>query len=167
MITNHSQNLNEKNTNNKVNRWGLELATYNITFEWISVAKNKAADYLSCLVEVPQTTAAPFNVLSVSNTDGPIFNTRNQTQQCLASNTTTAQLSITPEVSPAPNPTPKSLTADRLEALLQMQKTDLFASGCLNAYPMGKHHNMKQTSSFMSKDCYINTSWIQVRSCLL
>ena len=30
--------LNGKNANNKVNRWGLELATYNITFEWISVA---------------------------------------------------------------------------------------------------------------------------------
>ena len=30
--------LNGKNTNNKVNRWGLQLATYNITFEWISGA---------------------------------------------------------------------------------------------------------------------------------
>ena len=29
------------NANNKVNRWGLELATYNITFEWISGAKTK------------------------------------------------------------------------------------------------------------------------------
>ena len=28
--------LNGKNANNKVNRWGLELATYNITFKWIS-----------------------------------------------------------------------------------------------------------------------------------
>ena len=36
--------LNGKNANNKVNRWGLELATYNITFEWIS--GNKAADCL-------------------------------------------------------------------------------------------------------------------------
>ena len=35
--------LNGKNANNKVNRWGLELATYNITFKWISGAKNKAA----------------------------------------------------------------------------------------------------------------------------
>ena len=26
--------LNGKNANNKVNRWELELATYNITFEW-------------------------------------------------------------------------------------------------------------------------------------
>ena len=43
--------LNGKNANNKVNGWGLELATYNITFEWISRAKNKAADRLSCLVE--------------------------------------------------------------------------------------------------------------------
>ena len=30
-----TQFLNRKNTNNKVNRWGLELATYNITFKWI------------------------------------------------------------------------------------------------------------------------------------
>ena len=27
--------LNGMNANNKVNRWGLELATYNINFEWI------------------------------------------------------------------------------------------------------------------------------------
>ena len=36
--------LNGKNANNKVNRWGLGLATYNVTFKWISGAKNKAAD---------------------------------------------------------------------------------------------------------------------------
>ena len=39
--------LNGKNANNKVNRWELELATYNITFEWISGAHNKAANCLS------------------------------------------------------------------------------------------------------------------------
>ena len=33
--------LNGKNANNKVNRRELELATYNITFEWISGAKTK------------------------------------------------------------------------------------------------------------------------------
>ena len=38
--------LNGKNTNNKVNMWSLELATYNIKFEWISGAHNKAADCL-------------------------------------------------------------------------------------------------------------------------
>ena len=127
MITSHfTKFLNGKNANNKVNRWGLELATYNITFEWISGAKNKAADCLSHLVELPPTTSALINMLSVSNTDGPAFNTRSQTQQCLAPDTSTAQLSITPDVTSHQilhlNPWP----ADRLEALLQMQKTDPF-----------------------------------------
>ena len=39
--------LNGKNKNTKINRWGLELASYNIKFEWISGAKNKATDCLS------------------------------------------------------------------------------------------------------------------------
>ena len=39
--------LNGKNGNNKVNRWGLELATYNISFKWISGAHIKATDCLS------------------------------------------------------------------------------------------------------------------------
>ena len=46
--------LNEKNENTKINIWGLELTSYNITFEWISGAKNKAADCLSRLVELPE-----------------------------------------------------------------------------------------------------------------
>ena len=46
--------LNGKNENTKINRWGLELASYNITFEWISGARNKAADCLSQLVELPE-----------------------------------------------------------------------------------------------------------------
>ena len=58
--------LNRKNANNKVNRWGLELATYNITFEWISGAHNKADNCLSCLVDLPQTTPAQINLLSVT-----------------------------------------------------------------------------------------------------
>ena len=46
--------LNGKNENTKINRWGLELTSYNITFEWISGARNKAADCLSRLVELPK-----------------------------------------------------------------------------------------------------------------
>ena len=78
-----SRLLNGKNANKKVNRWVLELATYNITFEWISGACNKAADCLSCLVELPQVTPVPINMLSVTNSNGPAFNTRSQTHQCL------------------------------------------------------------------------------------
>ena len=61
----------EKNANNKV-----KLATYNITFEWISGAKNKAADCLSRLVEQLSATPATINIFTVTHTDGPTFNTR-------------------------------------------------------------------------------------------
>ena len=49
--------------------------------------------------------------------------------------TSTSQPDITQEVSEVTDPTPKSLTADRLEALLLMQKTDPFCkkiSKCLS-----------------------------------
>ena len=46
--------LNGKKENTKINRWGLELTSYNITFEWISGTRNKAADCLSRLVELPE-----------------------------------------------------------------------------------------------------------------
>ena len=65
-------------------------------------------------------------MVSVSIKNGPAFNTRSQTQQCLASDQSTAQQHVTPDIMPASDPTPKSLTADRLEALLQMQRTDPF-----------------------------------------
>ena len=74
-------------------------------------------------------------MLSVTNTDGPAFNTRSQTCQCLSLDTRTSQPDITPEVSEATGPIPKSLTADRLQALPQMQKTDPFCkriSKCLS-----------------------------------
>ena len=71
------QFLNGKNTNNKVNRWSLELTTYNITFEWISGAKNKAADCLSRLVS---PTGKSVNMLTTSINDGPAFHTRSHTQ---------------------------------------------------------------------------------------
>ena len=38
-----SKFLNGKNANNKVNSWSLELATYNINFEWISGAKKQSS----------------------------------------------------------------------------------------------------------------------------
>ena len=56
---------------------GLELAleTYNITFEWISGAWNKAADCLSRLVELQQDRQAAVQMLSATNHDGPAFHT--------------------------------------------------------------------------------------------
>ena len=125
--------LNGKNANNKVNRWGLELATYNITFEWISGAKNKAADCLSRLVEWLPATLTMINMLTVTHTNGPAFNTRSWTKQDPTANNSTVSLDITPDISPVTSPTPKTLTADRLEALLQMQKTDPFCK-CISKW---------------------------------
>ena len=74
---------NGKNTNNKVNRWGLELGTFNIMFEWISGARNKAADCLSRLVKLPNDSKVTVMMLTTMNLDRPAFNTRRQTsQQC-------------------------------------------------------------------------------------
>ena len=86
-------------------------------------------------MELPQTTLAPINLLSVPNSDGPAFNTRSQTHQCPSIDTSTLQPDVTSEVSGVPDPTPKSMTADRVEALLQMQKIDPFCkriSKCLS-----------------------------------
>ena len=124
-----------KKNANKVYRCGLELETYNITFKWISGTCNKAADCLSCLVELPQDKPVSISMLSVTDTEEPAFNTRSQTHKCLPMDTSTSQPDITPDASEARDPTPKTLTADRLHTLLQMQKTDPFCkriSKCLS-----------------------------------
>ena len=123
-----SRFLNRKNAN-KVNKWGLELATYNITFKWISGAHNRAADCLSWLVELPQDRLATIHTLSATSLDGPAFNTRSKTAQHTSMEETTSQPqsdAVTPDVTDKPSTTPKSLTTDRLQALLQMQKMDSF-----------------------------------------
>ena len=128
--------LNGKNTNNKVNRWILELATYNITFEWISGAKNKAADCLSWLVE-PTLTSTTVNMLTATHTDRSAFNTRSHIQNTSPDTTSTPHPDVSPWISQETIPMPKPLTTDKLEALLQMQRTDLFckliSKGLLNS----------------------------------
>ena len=160
--------LNGKNAN-KFNRWGMELATYNITFGWVSGAHNKAADCLSCLVELPQNTPILINMLSVMNTDGPTFNTISQTHQCLSPDNSTSQPDIIPEVSKVTDPTPKSLTADRLEALLQMQKTNPFCRRISKCLSNGKapQHEMNLFTHVRGLLYKHLTSLIQVRNSLL
>ena len=92
----------EKNANNKVSLWGLELANDNITFKWIL-----GVDCLSRLVEQLSTTPAAINVLTVTQFNGPTFNTRSQTRQDSTSNNSTTQANTTPDVSPDTAPTPK------------------------------------------------------------
>ena len=134
--------LNGKNANNIVNRWGLELATYNIIFKWISGARNKAADCLSSLVEQLPITPALIYMLTVAQMDGPTFHTRSQTRQDSPSSNSNTQANTTPNVAPDTTPMPKTLTADRMDALLQMQKTDPFCkciSKCLSNGKASQH----------------------------
>ena len=85
----------ERNANDKVNRWGLELPTYNITFEWISGAPDKVAHCPSCLVELPQNHPTAINVLSITHPHGPAFNTRSRTAQQNSSNDSTPHTNVT------------------------------------------------------------------------
>ena len=130
--------LNGKNTNNKVNRWSLELATYNISFEWISGAMNKAADCLSRLVT---PTSTSINMLTASFKDGPAFHTRSCTEST-SDFTSALPPDAAPHISQDTTPTPKSLTAHHLDALLQMQRTDPFCKHISKRLLNGKapHH---------------------------
>ena len=53
-------------------------------------------------------------MLSVTNTDGLAFNTRSQTHQNLSPDTSTSQPDVTPDISEATDPTPKSPTSDTI-----------------------------------------------------
>ena len=109
---------------------------------------------------------AQINLLSATYSDGPAFNTRSQTHQCLSMNPSTSQPDIMPEVSKVPDPTLKSLTADRLELSYRCRKLTFSARGYLNAYQIVKHLSMKWISLHMSRPYSTNTSLIQVKNVL-
>ena len=130
--------LNGKNTNNKVNRWSVELTIYNISFKWISGARNKAANCLSRLV-TPTTTSV--NMLTAFSNDGPAFHTRSCTQNT-SGTTSTPHPDTKSQISQEPTTTPKPLTAECLDALLQMQRIDPFCKCISGRLLNGKapHH---------------------------
>ena len=131
--------MNGKNANKKVKRWSLELAIYNISFKWISGAKNKAADCLSRLVKPISTLV---NMLTASSIDRPAFHTRSHTQHTSSGTTSTPHPDTAPQISQEPTTTPKPLTVDCLDTLLQMQKTDPFCK-CISKRLLngkGPHH---------------------------
>ena len=116
----------------------MELTTYNITFEWISGAKNKAADCLSRLVS---PTGTSINMLTASLNDRPAFHTRSHTQS-ISDPTSTPPVVPKLHISQDDTPTLKSLTADQWDALLQMQRTDPFCKCISKRLLNGKapHH---------------------------
>ena len=81
------------------------------------------------------------NRLTASVTDGPAFHTRSRT---LKAPETTPMTPVAPQplTSPDSHPTLKSITEDRLDALLQMQRTDPFCKCISKCLLNGKapHH---------------------------
>ena len=136
--------LNGKNANNKVNRWSLELTTYNITFKWISGAKNKAANCLSWLVEQPMAIPATVNMLTVTHTNGPASNTRSHTKKDSPDTTSTphpnVHLAFLQMQLKHPNPLQQTDWKHYSKCRGLTHSADVF----LNVYLMVKHHNMKQ-----------------------
>ena len=65
-------------------------------------------------------------MLIASPTDRPAFHTRSWTQHTSFNATSTPHPDTTPQIPQEPTTTPKSLTVDHLDTLLQMQKTDPF-----------------------------------------
>ena len=80
-------------------------------------------------------------MLTASSNDGPAFHTRNHTQNTLDL-TSTPIMDTMPHISQEPTTTPKPITADSLDALVQMQRTDPFcqhiSKGLLNG--TAPHH---------------------------
>ena len=133
--------LNGENTNNKVNRWSLELTTYNFTFEWISGACSKAADCLSQLVDVkytPVTSTASINMLCISIPDDPAPWSKTHTPTDVKSTLNTDKVNVPPPV-----------TKYCKDTLQLMQKTDPFCKCISNSYSMAKPLPMKLTLSYI------------------
>ena len=80
-------------------------------------------------------------MLTASSNDGPAFHTRSHTQNTLDT-TSTLHMDTTPQISQEPTTTPKPLTADCLDTLLQMQRTDPFCKCISRQLLNGKapHH---------------------------
>ena len=96
---------------------------------------------MDCRPRLVTPTTTSINMLTASFNDGPAFNTRSHTQS--TSNPTSALPTDTePHLSQDATPTPKSLTADCLDALLQMQRTDPFCKCISKRLLYGKtpHH---------------------------
>ena len=79
--------------------------------------------------------------------DGPAFHTRSHTRQDSPLCKSDTQTNTTPTVAPDTTPMPKTLTADRLDTLLQMQKTDPFCK-CISKHLSNDKKPQNETDLF-------------------
>ena len=140
--------INGKNANNKVNIWSLELIRYNITFEWIYGACNKAAGCLSRLVDAkdtPVTSIASIKMIVISTSDSPATCTHSKTGT--PTDTTppadVQNTSNTDKVSEPP-----SFMEDHKDTLHLMQRTDPFCK-CISKLVLNGKVLSHETDTFI------------------
>ena len=97
-------------------------------------------------------------MLTATDYDGPVFNTRSRTAHHNITEDLTPQPNadtVTPDITTVkdtPDATPKPLTEDRLHALLQMQRMDPF---CKHIFKhLSNRKTMRLTSFSTLKDYY-------------
>ena len=87
------------------------------------------------LVELSQDRTATVQMPSATNLDAPAFHTRSRTthSNTLDEHTLQSHPDTMPHVTDSPSTTPKPLTTDKLQVLLQMQRTDPFCK-CISKH---------------------------------
>ena len=85
------------------------------------------------VVELSTSTTTTVNMLTVTHSDRTAFHTRSCTQENPPNATSTPHPDVSPQISQEVTPMPEPLTADRLQVLLQMQRTDPFCK-CISKY---------------------------------
>ena len=123
----------------------MESGACNITFEWISGAKNKAANCLSWLVEQPMTIPATVKHATQLHTPMDLLQmlefTQNRTLLVLPSpHTPMVHLAFLQMQLKHPNPLQQTDWKHYSKCKGLTHSADIF----LNIYLMVKHHNMKQ-----------------------
>ena len=86
-------------------------------------------------------------MLTVTHTDRPAFNTRSHTQKNSADTAAMSHSDVSPQISQEATSTPKPLRADRLEALLQMQRTDPFCK-CISKHLLNGKAQQHEIDTF-------------------
>ena len=105
-------------------------------------------------------------MLTASHADRPTFNTRRHTQNTSPSTTSAPHPDISPTISQETTPTPKPLTMDRLEALIQMQRTDPFCK-CISKWLLNSKAPQHEFDTFTHlKGLFNSTSQTLVNNSL-
>ena len=131
--------LNGKNENTKINRWGLELASYIITFEWISGARNKAADCLLQLVELPEK-----HQKNLSGTKPTLIN-------MIKAVTTRSRMRKTPTIKETEKPQPMEPILDKGETSETMINNETTNNSCGNNPKDTSIKEMQSTDPFCKR----------------